>query len=53
MTEQRDGVTANKLLRIRDAIAAYEADAIGKVSEQTYTAMKSALAKIESRIDRE
>ena len=53
MTEQRDGVTANKLLRIREAIAAYEADAIGKVSEQTYTAMKSTLAKIESRIDPE
>lgn len=53
MTEQRDGVAANKLLRIREAIAAYEADAIGKVSERTYTAMKSALAKIESRVDPE
>ena len=40
-----------RLLRIREAIAAYENRYIDAVSPETYNAMKSALAKIESRIE--
>ena len=39
-----------RVLRIREAIAAYESNFIERVSEETYTAMKNALAKIESRM---
>lgn len=39
-----------RVLRIREAIAAYESNFIERVSEETYTAMKSALQKIESRM---
>lgn len=39
------------LLRIREAMAAYENDYIGKVSNELYTAMKSALARIEARVN--
>ena len=39
-----------RVLRIREAIAAYESNFIERVSEETYTAMKNALQKIESRM---
>lgn len=39
-----------RVLRIREAMAAYEANAIGCVSKETYSAMASVLAKIESRM---
>ena len=42
-----------RLLRIRQAMADYEANRIGRVSEETYAAMKSALEKVESRMDPE
>ncbi len=41
---------ALKLLRIREAIAAYENDYIGKVPEDVYNAMKTALTRIENRV---
>lgn len=40
-----------RLLRIREAIAGYENRYLDRVSEETYNAMKTALARIESRID--
>ena len=42
-----------RVLRIREAIAAYESNFIERVSEETYNAMKNALTKIESRIPQE
>ena len=39
-----------RVLRIREAIAAYEAGAIDAVSQETYDAMVYALARIEQRI---
>ena len=39
-----------RLLRIREAMAAYENNAIGCVSKEVYTKMASVLAKIESRM---
>jgi len=39
-----------RILRIREAIAAYEAGQIDRVSQQTYEAMKYALTRIEERI---
>lgn len=39
-----------RILRIREAMQAYEFNAIGKVSEETYLAMKSALEEIQKRI---
>lgn len=53
LTPERDGVERMKILRIPDAIAAYEADSIHKVSPETYAAMKSALSRIKSRIEAE
>ncbi len=40
-----------QLLRIREAVTAYENDYIGKVSAEVYSAMKSALTRIESRVN--
>ena len=40
-----------QLLRIRQAMAAYENDYIGKVSQDIYNIMKSALANIETRVN--
>ena len=40
-----------RLLRIREALAAYESRYIDAVTPETYEAMKAALAKIESRIE--
>ena len=39
-----------QLLRIREAVAAYESDYIAKVPEAVYTAMKTALQRIEARV---
>lgn len=39
-----------RLLRIREAMAAYENNAIGCVSKETYAQMASVLSKIESRM---
>ena len=48
-----EGDDTMKILRIEPAIAAYEANSIDKVSAEVYTAMKSALSKIQSRIGKE
>ena len=48
-----EGDDTMKILRIEPAIAAYEANSIDKVSTEVYTAMKSALSKIQSRIGKE
>ena len=40
-----------RLLRIREAMAAYEQNTVNKVSQEAYLAMKNALEKIESRMD--
>ena len=52
-TPKKDGVQDIKLLRIEQAIAAYEANSIHKVSDETYTAMKSALNRIKSLLEPE
>lgn len=39
-----------QLLRIREAIAAYENDYIGKVSDSVYSSIKAALQRIEARV---
>lgn len=49
-TPEKDGVPHMKLLRIEQAIAAYEANNIHKVSEETYNSMKSALSRINNRV---
>ena len=51
VTQANDAEPVMRLLRIPQAIAAYEANSIGRVSEQTYNAMKSALSKVLSRIE--
>lgn len=48
-TPETDGLEHIKLLRIQEAIAAYDANGIHKVSEETYAAMKSALSRINAR----
>jgi poly-gamma-glutamate synthesis protein (capsule biosynthesis protein) len=53
MTAEQDGVERMTILRIPDAIAAYEADSLHKVSAETYAAMKSALSRIKSRMESE
>lgn len=40
-----------RLLRIRNAMAAYEANSVHKISEETYNAMKTALSRISGRVD--
>lgn len=47
---ETDGVVSIRLLRIRDAMAAFEADSIHKVSQESYDAMKSALSRINSKL---
>lgn len=39
-----------RVLRMKDAVLAYESNCIGRVSEETYNAMKTALTSIEKRI---
>ena len=51
LTPENDGTAGMKILRIPDALAAYEADSIHKVSSETYAAMKAALNRIKSRIE--
>ena len=41
-----------RLMRIYEAVKAYEDRCLGAVPEQVYLAMKDALAKVESRIER-
>ena len=43
--------TGAKILRIREAMAAYENNSLGRVSPEAYEAMKTALSRIESRIN--
>ena len=38
-------------LRIREAMAAYETNCVGSVSKEIYDAMKTAMNRIESRIE--
>ena len=48
LESQADGTL--RLLRMREAIAGYENRYLDRVSEETYNAMKTALARIESRM---
>ncbi len=48
-TSEEDGAPV-RVLRIREAIEGYESASLGRVSEATYTAMVSALSRIESRV---
>lgn len=50
VTPENDAEAAMRLLRIEQAIAAYEANSIGKVPQQTYENLKSAYNKVLSRI---
>ena len=43
--------TGTRLLRIQEAMTAYEMGSLGRVSPETYSSMKSALTRIESRIN--
>ncbi len=45
--------TGAKILRIREAMAAFENNSLGRVSPEAYEAMKTALSRIESRINAE
>ena len=45
-----DDVEGIRLLRIRDSIAAYEANSVHKISDTTYNAMKTALSRIVARV---
>ena len=48
--ERESGGTA-RLLRIREAITAYENNFLDRVSQETYEAMKNALERIEARVN--
>ena len=50
LTEKTENGSTMKLLRIEQAIAAYEANSIHKVPEQVYTAMKAALSRTHSKV---
>lgn len=50
-TPEADGTEGIRLLRIRDAMAAYEANSVHRISEETYAAMKAALSRISGRVD--
>jgi len=39
-----------RVVRLREAIAAYEAGQLGRVSQETYEAMKYALTRVEARV---
>ena len=43
--------TTLRLMRIEEAIAAYEANSIDRVSYEVYSAMKTALSRIRSRVE--
>ena len=51
MTPIKDKVASTKIIRIEEAIAAYEANNISKVSPETYEALKTALSRINSRVE--
>ena len=40
-----------KVLRLQEAISAYEAGQLGRVDEETYNAMKYALTRVEARVN--
>ena len=42
--------SGTRILRIREAMTAYEMGSLGRVSQETYEKMKSALERIESRV---
>ena len=42
--------TGARILRIREAMAAFENNSLGRVSQEAYDGMKTALSRIESRI---
>lgn len=44
---------STRVLRMEQAIAAYEANSIGRVSEETYTNMKSAFSKLQAKLEPE
>ena len=48
-TAEKDETERIQLIRIPEAITAYEANSIHKVSSETYTAMKNAFSRIRSR----
>lgn len=50
-TNETDGVVGIRLLRIREAMAAFEANSIHKVSQESYDAMKAALSRINSKVE--
>jgi len=43
--------TGARVLRIREAMAAFESNSIGRVSQETYDAMSDALKRIEKRVN--
>ena len=45
--------SGTRVLRMEQAIAAYEANSIGRVSEETYNNMKSALSKLQAMVEPE
>ena len=45
-----DGSTGIRVLRIHEAVIAYESDAINRVSEEVYQSMKNALDRIADRV---
>lgn len=45
--------SGTRVLRMEQAIAAYEANSIGRVSEETYNNMKSALSKLQAKVEPE
>ena len=47
---ETDGVVALRLLRIREAMAAFEANNIHQVSQESYDAMKAALNRIITKV---
>lgn len=51
MTLSTESGTTLRLMRIEEAIAAYEANSIDRVSYEVYSAMKTALSRIRSRVE--
>ena len=51
VTEETESGTTMRILRIDEAIAAYEANSINKVSDEVYAAMKAAQSRITSRVE--
>lgn len=51
VTEETENGTTMRILRIDEAIAAYEANSIDKVSDEVYAAMKAARSRIAARVE--